>query len=101
MKGILSAPGRRVAGVHIQVEVAPFRVVDRFDAEGASRRCLAVLDASGVVLLVLHRSTLLDDLAELVAGSIVHELDGIAGNVYPPAPSLRGMAETISLDKFR
>jgi hypothetical protein len=53
-QGVLLAPGRRVAGVHIEVEIPPFLVVDRLDAEGARSRGLAVLDAGGVVLLVLY-----------------------------------------------
>ncbi len=77
-QGVLFAPGRRVAGVYAEVEVAPFFVVDGFDAEGACGRRLAVLDAGGVVLLVLHRGALLHNLAQLVAGSVVDDLDGIA-----------------------
>ena len=76
-QGVLLAPGGRVAGVHIEIEIPPLLVVDRLDAERACRRRLAVLDAGGVVLLVLHRSALLHDLAELVAGSVVDDLDGV------------------------
>ena len=52
-------------------------MVDRLDAEGTRSRCLAVLDAAGVVLLVLHRGALLYDLAQFVAGSVVHDLDRV------------------------
>jgi hypothetical protein len=73
----------RVAGVHIEIEIPPFLVVDRLDAERARSRGLAVLDAAGVILLVLHRGALLHDLSELIAGSVVDDLDGVAGNVFP------------------
>ena len=76
-QGVLLAPGRGVAGVHIEIEIPPLLAIDRLDAERARSRGLAVLDAAGVILLVLHRSALLHDLAELVAGSVVDDLDGV------------------------
>ncbi len=77
-QGVLFAPGRGVARIHVEVEVAPLLVVNRLDAERTRRRGLAVLDAAGVILLVLHRGACLHDLAQLVARGIVHDLDRIA-----------------------